>query len=66
MFAGTAHYWSEAENETLWSYVEKFHLQLYHGKDNMTRPQVLAKITTLLSMHLDMWPCMIDISATEA
>ncbi len=43
------HSWSEKENDTLWSYVEKFHLQLYHGKDNMTRPQVLTKITTLLS-----------------
>ncbi len=43
------HSWSEEENDTLWSYVEKFHLQLYHGKDNMTHPQVLTKITTLLS-----------------
>ena len=43
------HMWSEEETATLWSYVEKFQLQLYHGKDNMTRPQVIAKITALIS-----------------
>ena len=43
--------WSDEETDTLWSYVEKFQLQLYHGKDNMTRPQVIGKITALLSEY---------------
>ena len=46
--------WSEEQTAMLWSYVEKFQLQLYHGKDNMTRPQIIAKITALLSECL---PC---------
>lgn len=56
-FPGTKHNWSEAETDTLWSYVEKFHEQLYHGKDNLTRPKVLAKITSLLSMSDFSVPC---------
>ncbi len=30
------HIWTEEQTAMLWSYVEKFQLQLYHGKDNMT------------------------------
>ncbi len=45
------HNWTDEQTDTLWSYVEKFQLQLYHGKDNMTRPQIVAKITALLSMY---------------
>lgn len=43
------HRWSEEECTVLWSYVEDFQDELYHGKDNLTRPQVVAKITAMLS-----------------
>ncbi len=43
------HKWTDEECKQLWAYVEDFQDELYHGKDNMTKPQVVAKITTMLS-----------------
>ena len=49
--AKAGHNWTDEQTDTLWSYVEKFQLQLYHGKGSMTRPQIIAKITALLSKY---------------
>ncbi len=43
------HKWSEDECKLLWTYVEDLQAELFHGKDNLTRPQVVARITTMLS-----------------
>ncbi len=45
------HNWTDEQTDTLWSYVEKFPLQLYHGKGSLTRLQIIAKITALLSTY---------------
>ena len=48
-FEPVGHRWTEEQCTILWSYIEDFQEELYHGKDNLTRPQVVAKITTMLS-----------------
>ncbi len=46
------HKWTDEECKQLWTYVEEFQDELYHGKDYLTHPQVVAKITTMLSTYL--------------
>lgn len=45
------HRWMEDECILLWSFIEDFQDELYHGKDSLTRPQVVGKITTMLSAY---------------
>ncbi len=45
------HKWSDNECKMLWTYVEDLQEELFHGKDNLTRPQVVVRITTMLSMY---------------
>ncbi len=46
-----AHKWSEEECKILWTYVEDWQDELYHGKGSLTRPRVIARITSMLSMR---------------
>ncbi len=43
------HKWSDNETKILWSLVKDFQDSLYHGKGNLTHPQVVSKITTIFS-----------------
>ncbi len=57
-----AHKWSEEECKILWTYMEDWQDELYHGKGALTHPRVIARITSMLSTRqfpplsfLDKW-----------
>ena len=52
------HKWTDEQTNQLWSYVEDLQEELYHGKGNFTRPQVLQKITNLFSK------CQVNLSSS--
>lgn len=45
------HKWSDDECKILWLFVEDLQEELYHGKGNLMKPQVIAKITNMMSEY---------------